>query len=99
VLKIGKDKRVPMMEVYDLFRGKLKPADVLAAAGAGDLTAGQRKPRLFYAHLYLGIYADVLGDRKKAREHLALAAGKYKVDHYMGEVARVHHELLKKDAK
>jgi lipoprotein NlpI len=99
VLKIGKDKRVPMMEVYELFRGKLKPAGVLAAAEAGDLSAEQRKPRLFYAHLYLGIYADVLGDRKKAREHLALAAGKYKVDHYMGEVARVHHELLSKDSR
>src|SRR5262245_60501230 len=31
MLKIGKDKRVPMMQVYDLFKGKLKPADVLAA--------------------------------------------------------------------
>ena len=34
--------------------------------------------------------------RKKAIEHLDLAANKYKIGHYMGEVARVHHELLTK---
>src|SRR5262249_55171572 len=32
LLKIGKDARVPMMEVYALFGGKAKPEDVLAAA-------------------------------------------------------------------
>jgi lipoprotein NlpI len=99
LLKIGKDKRVPMMQVYDLFAGSIKPADVLTAAKAGDLTDEQRKPMLFYAHLYLGLYQDVLGEKKKAAEHLALAAGKYKIDHYMGEVARVHHELLAKSKK
>ena len=87
MLKIGKDKRVPMTEVYDLYAGKIKPEDVLKAAG-------DEKGPLFYAHLYLGIYADVMGDPKKAEEHLALAAGKYKIGHYMGEVARVHLEVL-----
>jgi lipoprotein NlpI len=96
ILKIGKDRRVPMMQVYDLFKGTLKPADVLAAANSGDLTDEQRRQGLFYAHLYLGLYAEVAGDKKKAAEHLALAAGKYKIKHYMGEVARVHHEVLSK---
>jgi lipoprotein NlpI len=99
LLKIGKDKRVPMMQVYELFAGTIKPADVLAAANAGKRSDDQRKPMLFYAHLYLGLYHDVLGDKKKAAEHMALAAGKYKIGHYMGEVARVHHELLSKDKK
>jgi lipoprotein NlpI len=96
MLKIGKDHRVPMMQVYELFKGTLQPADVVRAANAGDLSDAQRKPMLFYAHLYLGIYHDVLGEKKKAAEHLALAAGKYKIGHYMGEVARVHHEVLAK---
>lgn len=96
VLKIGKDGRTPMMEVYDLFKGKLKPEDLLKAANAGKLTDEQRKPQLFYAHLYLGIYYDLEGDSKKAIEHLDQAANKYKIGHYMGEVARVHHELLTK---
>jgi lipoprotein NlpI len=96
MLKIGKDRRVPMMEVYDLFRGMLRPADVLAAAEAGDVPAAERRSRLFYAHLYLGLWHDVRGETKEALEHLELAAGKYGMDHYMGDVARVHRDILKK---
>jgi hypothetical protein len=87
-----------MMQVYELFKGTLKPADVLSAANAGELTDEQRKPMLFYAHLYLGLYADLLGE-KKAAEHLALAAGKYRYHEYMAEAARVHLEVLKKAMK
>jgi lipoprotein NlpI len=97
ILKIGKDSRVPMMQVYDLYRGALGPADVLAAAESGGVGAAEKAGRLFYAHLYLGLYYDVRGDSKKAREHLQLAAGKYRIGHYMGDVARVHLDLLKKD--
>ncbi|MFO0841723.1 MAG: hypothetical protein U0797_04890 [Gemmataceae bacterium] len=96
ILKIGKDRRTPMAEVYDLFRGKAKPEDVLAAANDGKLSEQERSRALFYAHLYLGIYHDLLGETRKAKGHLAEAAGKYKIDHYMGEVARVHHDLLAK---
>jgi lipoprotein NlpI len=96
ILKIGKDKRVPMTEVYELFQGKLQPADVLKAAEAGDVPESQRKAQLFYAHLYLGLYAEVQGDKVKALEHLKLAADKYRIGHYMGDVARVHRDLLEK---
>lgn len=99
ILKIGKDRRVPMMQVYDLYRGALKPADVLAAASAGDVRAAERRQRLFYAHLYLGLYYGVTGDRKKALEHMTLAAGKYRITHYMGDVAWVHEQLLRKEQK
>jgi lipoprotein NlpI len=99
ILKIGKDTRVPMMEVYELYKGKIKPDDVLAACGKGRPTEQEHNRRQFYAHLYLGIYADVQGDKKKAEEHLALAAGKYKIGHYMGEVARVHLEVLRAKKK
>jgi lipoprotein NlpI len=95
IMKIGKDRRVPMMEVYDLFAGTKKPEDIMKAAMAGDLTEEQRKPNLFYAHLYLGLYYDMIGDKKKAIEHLKQASGKYKIG-YMGEVARVHREFLEK---
>ncbi len=95
LLKIGKDKRVPMMQVYDLYRGALKPADVLATAEAGDVAPAQRRQRLFYAHLYLGLYYDATGDRKRALEHISKAAGEYRISHYMGDVARVHEALLK----
>ena len=94
ILNIGNDRRVPMMQVYQLYAGKLRPEAVLKAAEAGTLPEPQRKQQLFYAHLYLGIYYDLLGDKEKAREHLKLASQRYRIDHYMGEVARVHEELL-----
>jgi lipoprotein NlpI len=99
MLKIGRDARVPMMEVYDLYRGKAKPADVLAAAEAGDVPAAERRQRLFYAHLYLGLYYDVTGDRDRALAHMTRAAGEYRIGHYMGDVAHVHEELLRKQKK
>ena len=99
ILAIGKDRRVPMMQVYKLFKGTIKPEDVLAAANAGTVDDEKRKAMLFYAHLYLGLYHDVLGDKKRAAEHMALAADKYKIGHYMGEVARVHQEVLAKAKK
>jgi lipoprotein NlpI len=99
ILKIGKDRRVPMMQVYDLYRGALKPADVLAAAEAGEVAPAQRQQRLFYAHLYLGLYYDATGDKKRALEHMSQAAGKYRITHYMGDVARVHEALLRKELK
>jgi lipoprotein NlpI len=96
MLKIGRDARVPMMRVYDLYRGSCKPADVLAAAEAGKPTDAERKQRLFYAHLYLGLNYDVTGNARKALEHMTLAAEKYRIPHYMGDVARVHLDLLRK---
>jgi lipoprotein NlpI len=97
MLKIGKDKRVPMSQVYALYHGDLKPADVLAAAEDADLKPGPRQQALFYAYLYVGLYQEVSGDKKKALEHLELAADKYRIDHYMGDVARVHRDMLRKE--
>jgi lipoprotein NlpI len=99
MLKVGKDKRVPLMEIYGLFHGDLKPEDVLAAAKAGEAAEAERGVRLFYAHLYLGLYSDATGDKKQALEHLTAAAHKYHTDDYMGDVARVHEGLLLKDEK
>src|SRR4029078_11454263 len=36
LLPISDDRRVPMMQIYELYRGKLKPDDVLAAAKADN---------------------------------------------------------------
>jgi lipoprotein NlpI len=95
LLKIGHDRRVPLMAVYALYAGRAKPDDVLAAARAGKPSPDELRLRLFYAHLYLGLYCEVAGDRKGAYEHLRLAARDYgQVGHYMGDVARVHFEWL-----
>jgi lipoprotein NlpI len=99
LLKIGKDPRVPLMEVYALFGGKAKPDDVLKAAEAGKPTEDQLKVRLFYAHLYLGLYFESEGDKKKALEHMTKAAEDYYFPGYMGDVARVHHKILAESKK
>ncbi|MCI0642275.1 MAG: tetratricopeptide repeat protein [Gemmataceae bacterium] len=99
ILKIGDDRRVPMRQVYELFAGLLKPADVLAAAVAGNPKPELRSRQLFYAHLYVGIYFDLEGNKANALEHLNKAADEHRIDHYMWDVARVHRDLLKASNK
>lgn len=93
LIPIKGDGRVPMMEVHALFADKIKPEDVMKAAAAGSPTSAQRQRQLFYAHLYLGLYFEVLGDDKLAREHITQAARVYQTGDYMGDVARVHMQL------
>ena len=80
-------------KVY-LSQGKLGVDDVLAAARAGNPPADELNDRLFYAHLYIGLYYEAAGDAKAAREHIERAVS-YRADHYMGDVARVHLGLMK----
>jgi lipoprotein NlpI len=96
ILRIKRDPRVPMMQVYDLYKGDLKPDDVLAAVKAGEPGKEELNGRLFYAHLYLGLYYDAAGDAEQALEHVA-AAERHKIGHYMWDVARVHAERLRKE--
>jgi lipoprotein NlpI len=98
LLKIGKDKRVPMSQVYDLFAGRSKPEDVLKAAQTPEAKPEVLKHQLFYAHLYLGLYYEVQGDSRKALEHMEEAV-RHRIDHYMGDVARVHRDVLKTPTK
>jgi lipoprotein NlpI len=96
LLKVGKDRRVPMMVVYDLFAGKAKPEDVIAAVQEGKPKGAELKNRLFYAHLYLGLYYDAAGDKKQAQDYLHKAADDPSLGGYMGDVARVHLARLPK---
>lgn len=93
LIPIQSDSRVPMMEVHALFAGKLKPEAVLKAATADNPPPAQLKRQLFYAHLYLGLYFEVLDNDAMAREHIMKAAGQYQTGDYMGDVARVHQLL------
>lgn len=91
LLPVGEDQRVPMKEILDLYAGKCEPEDVLAAAEQGE--GNTRRNQLCYAHLYLGLYFEALGDAASAREHIAKAAGPFRMDHYMGKVAVMHAKL------
>jgi lipoprotein NlpI len=91
LLPVGPDARVPMGQIYDMFRGALAPEAVLAAANGRP--AGE-----FYAHLYVGLYLEAIGDKEGAFEHIAAAAAeKYgSVGGYMHAVAVVHLGILRR---
>ena len=93
LIPIKGDARVPMMEVHALFANKVKPEDVLKAAVAGRPTPAQLTRQLFYAHLYLGLHFESVGNDQQACEHITQAAGQYWTGDYMGAVARVHAQL------
>ena len=85
LLPVGPDPRVPMREVYQMFRGTLTPEQVLAAAGS-------QPSAQFYAHLYVGLYFEAQGMTARALEHIRIAAAERfeREGGYMHMVARVH---------
>jgi hypothetical protein len=89
LLPVGPDARVPMREVYQMFRGTLTPEQVLSAAGSQPV--GQ-----FYGQLYAGLYFEALGEKGRALEHIKIAAADRFERHggYMHMVARVHLRSL-----
>ncbi len=95
LIPISGDSRIPMAEVHRLFAGKATPKDVIAAAEAAPKVKRAGEP-LFYAHLYLGIYHEAIGEPDPARSYILKAAERADQNGYMGDVARVHAELLKK---
>ena len=96
LIPITGDSRVPMKEVHELFAGRGSVEDVLKAATPvpkeGELSDRDRN-NLCYAHLYLALYFEALGTPEKVTEHIRLAAGKYRMEHYMGKTAQVHAKL------
>jgi lipoprotein NlpI len=85
LLPVGPDSRVPMREVYDMFRGRLSEAQVLAAAGS-------EASAQFYAELYVGLFLEATGSQDRALAHLKTAASEQfaRAGGYMHMVARVH---------
>ncbi len=100
MLKIGRDGRIPMMKVYELYKGIAKPSDVLKRVADAKLKGARQTHALFYAHLYLGLYYEAVEkDKKKALSHLNQATDKYRIGHYMWDVARVHRDILRKKTR
>ena len=94
-INIKADSRVPMTEIWALYAGHGTPEAVIAATQVGNPSEAELRNRLCYAHLYLGLYYEAIGQPEKSAEHIILAAGKYRMDHYMGQVAQVHAKLRK----
>jgi outer membrane protein assembly factor BamB len=91
LLPVGPDPRVPMSQIYALLRDSGGPDAVLKAAG-------DQPEAVFFAHLYLGLYFEALGNKARALEHItAAAADRFAaVGGYMHAVARVHLGILQR---
>ena len=88
LLPVGPDRRIPMREIYEMFRGNLSPASVLQAGGDAPLSQ-------FYANLYAGLYLVALGDAEGGLGHIRTAAeDRFRRGGYMHTVARVHVGLI-----
>lgn len=96
MLPISDDRRVPMMDIYEMYRGNKTPEDVMAAAKAGSPPPERLKTQLFYANLYVGLYYESLGKRDLAKPHIQGAA-KDRIGHYMGDVAVIHAKRMKEE--
>ncbi|VTU00542.1 tetratricopeptide tpr_1 repeat-containing protein : Tetratricopeptide domain protein OS=Pirellula staleyi (strain ATCC 27377 / DSM 6068 / ICPB 4128) GN=Psta_3954 PE=4 SV=1: TPR_11: TPR_2 [Gemmataceae bacterium] len=95
LIPVSKDGRVPMKQVLELYAGKLKPQDVIDAAEKAKLDGEDLKEARFYANLYVALFYESEGDDKKALEHMTAAVEKYKIGHYMWDVADAHLKLVK----
>jgi lipoprotein NlpI len=96
-LKVKQDSRgEPMMKIYQMFKGEVKPDDALAASEPGTAKAEERNSRHFYANYYIGMYHEAAGEPAKSLEYLKKAVEKYPVPDYMMDVARVHIKLREK---
>jgi lipoprotein NlpI len=91
LLPVGPDTRVPMREVYEMFRGRRSPEEILKAGGQG--AQGQ-----FFARLYVGLYYEALGNKAKALEYIKAAAEESfaPAGGYMHTVAKVHLGILER---
>lgn len=93
LIPVTRDARIPMAQIQKLFAGETTPEEVLRA---GEKAGGTAK---FYADLYVGLYYEAL-DRDDDSLRLVTRAAENPVgkQSYMGDVARVHVKLRKKEA-
>ena len=81
------------MTVYELFLGRAVPDEVLRATTAGDPQPSELKGRLFYAHLYLGLWDEANDRRPECLAQLKKAIEQQDRGGYMWQVAKVHVRL------
>ncbi|MBI3466277.1 MAG: tetratricopeptide repeat protein [Planctomycetes bacterium] len=96
LFKYEPKQRPPFPLLYDLYAGKSKPEDVLEHATDGAIGEAGLRTRLFYAHLYLGMWFVANHDRETAIAHLEKAVALRSTD-YMWYVARHQLRLLKRE--
>lgn len=96
ILPIRNDRRVPMMEIYRLFKGDSTPERVLEVLAASPAEGAQAKHQAFDAHLYLALFYDSEGQLGKATKHVDLAVKQFEKGDYMWAVAVEHQKHLRR---
>lgn len=96
ILPIKNDRRVPMMEIYRLFRGESTPDKVLQVLADSRSTGELARHEAFDAHLYLALFFDAQKDWPSATRHVDLAVKQFDKGDYMWSVAVQHQRHLRK---
>lgn len=86
LIPIKDDTRIPMRELHALWKGEGSVERVLNAAGAS-------RSGNFYANLYIALFEETRG-RREASKVYARRAFELAPQDYMGDVARVHWQML-----
>lgn len=77
MIRYTKEDRAPLPDVYRMFEGKLTAEELLQQIDAEiqqkKLPQADREQRLFYAHLYIGLFAEAEKNAKRARESFLAA--------------------------
>ena len=106
LIEVAGEERVPMPELYQLFKGECSEADVWLAVEEGDPDKDERTRREFFANYYLGLYKQAAGKLDLADELIGKALEIAKSNEgYIGDspggqlragdIARVHSQQLR----
>ena len=87
----GPDARIMRTAIYEMFRGRRTPAEIVDAAAVSVGTAR------FYAAFYAGLYSEAAGDKASALAYITEAASDtyQSVGGFMNIVARIHLARLR----
>ncbi len=98
LLTYDQKDRPPYPWLYDLFAGNSKPREVFSKINAAEFGGEYEQRVLFHAHLYVGIYLEMVEANKvEAQFHLERAVNNsygLGTKTYMWQIARIHHQGL-----
>jgi hypothetical protein len=87
LLPVRPESRAPMRQIYQMFKGEMRPEQMLASAGPTPEAQS-------YAYLYAGLYFEATENRKRALAEITIAANHYSTGGHMHDVAVVHRDIL-----
>ncbi len=104
LLNYEKDDRPPYPLLYEMFAGRMDPESLLSSVEKSNYPPRYKKRVLFHAHLYVGIYMEMV--EKKADRAFILLKKAFENEYgrttgtYMWQVARIHYmQMCKKRIK